>query len=87
MTTTMIIILCLIAVNFIFNILFISLYHKYKIAYNKERYKLVTMEQEYSKLVECYKIQKKNKEEANEKINALRNGDVSADNILPKRKS
>lgn len=87
MTKLTLIIICFTAVILALNIVFITLYNKYKSAYIKEHYKLSTMEQEYSKLVECYKIQKKNKEEANEKINALRNGDVSADNILPKRKS
>lgn len=87
MTKLTLIIICFTAVILALNIVFITLYNKYKSAYIKEHYKLSTMEQEYSKLVESYNIKKKNKEEADEKINALYNGTVSADSILPKRKN
>ena len=83
LTTIMTLIIALVV---IFIAVIANLYHKYRVKYTQEHMRLESMEQEYSKLVECYKIQKKNKEEADEKINALRNGDVSADNILPKRK-
>lgn len=62
-------------------------YKKYKRAYEEEHNKLIGLEQEYSTLVEAYKVKKENKEKSDEKINDLDSGIVSADDILPKRKS
>ena len=87
MTTLTTIMTLIIALAVIFIAVLANLYHKYRVKYTQEHIRLENIGHEYSKLVECYKIQKKNKEEVDEKINALRNGDVSADNILPKRKS
>ena len=67
--------------------IFHKLYRKYKGAYEEEQVKLGCLQEEYSKLIEAYKIKKENKEKADEKINDLHNGTVSADDILPKRKS
>ena len=64
-----------------------KLYKKYKLAYEQEHEKLIGIEQEYSKLVQAYEIKKKNKEKADEKIDNLHNGKLSADDILPKRKN
>ena len=68
---------------FIFN----KLYRKYKSAYEMEHTKLIGLQEEYSKLAEAYRIKKENKEKADETISALHNGTLSADDILPKRKS
>lgn len=87
MSISTIIIICLTVLNLVCNIIFSKLYRKYKTAYNEEHNRLVNIEQEYSKLVESYKIKKKNKEEADEKISDLHNGTMSADDVLPKRKS
>ena len=65
--------------------IFGKLYKKYKLAYEQEHEKLLGIQEEYSKLVQAYEIKKKNKEKADEKISNLRNGVVSADDILPKR--
>ena len=67
---------------FVFN----KLYRKYKVAYEQEHTRLEGLQQEYSKLVEAYKIKKKNKESADEKINELHSGDsvTNAINILRK---
>jgi Skp family chaperone for outer membrane proteins len=66
---------------------FAKLYKKYKTLYKQEHEKLLGIQEEYSKLVQAYEIKKKNKEKANEKTDSLHNGDVSADDILPKRKN
>ena len=42
---------------------------------------------EIEKLRQAENIKSKNKKEADEKVNDLLNGDLSADDILPKRKS
>lgn len=67
--------------------IFYKLYRKNKLAYENEHTQLVNLQQEYSTLVEAYKIKKQNKEKADEKISDLHSGTVSADDILPKRKS
>lgn len=69
-------------IAFVFN----RLYRKYKTAYKQEHNKLKGLEQEYLTLVEAYKIKKKNKEKADEKVDDLYNGDsvVNAINILRK---
>lgn len=64
-----------------------KLYKKYKTAYKDEHLQLNILQEEYSKLVEVYNIMKKNKEQADEETSNLRNGVISADDILPKRKS
>ena len=82
--------LSLIAIAILFGItlaIFRKLYKKYKLAYENEHTQLVNLQQEYSTLVEAYKIKKENKEKADEKISDLHSGTVSADDILPKRKS
>lgn len=66
---------------------FARLYKKYRTLYKQEHEKLLGIQEEYSKLVKAYEIKKKNKERANEKTDSLHNGDVSADDILPKRKN
>ena len=67
--------------------IFGKLYKKYKLAYEQEHEKLLGIQEEYSKLVQAYEIKKKNKEKADEKITDLHNGNLSADDILPKRKN
>ena len=67
--------------------IFYKLYRKNKLAYENEHTQLVNLQQEYSTLVEAYKIKKQNKEKADEKISDLHSGTVSANDILPKRKS
>ena len=62
-------------------------YLKYKKKYEQEHEKLLGIQEEYSKLIEAYNIKKKNREKSDEKINNLRNGKLSADDILPKRKN
>lgn len=63
-----------------------KVYKKYKSLYEREHEKLLGVQEEYSKLVEVYKIKKQNEEIANETIDALHSGKLSADDILPKRK-
>lgn len=63
------------------------LYKKYKNNYEKEMVNYKNLQEEYSKLAQAYKIKKENKEKADEKISDLHSGTVSADDILPKRKS
>lgn len=65
---------------------FTKLYKKYKDLYEQEHEKLLGIQEEYSKLIEAYNIKKKNKEKADEKIDNLHSGKLSADDILPKRK-
>lgn len=84
LTTIMTLIIALVV---IFIAVLANLYHKYRVKYTQEHMRLESMEQECSKLVESYNIKKKNKEEADEKIDSLHNGTMSADSILPKRKS
>ena len=83
----------LIGVGIIISVLAVAVFFlnknrkKYKSAYEQEHTKLLDLQIEYSNLVEAYKIKKENKEKADEKINNLDSGVVSADDILPKRKS
>jgi len=67
-------------------VIFCKLYKKYKTNYEQEHTKLLDLEKEYTTLVEAYKIKKKNKEKADEKIDNLHNGDAvnNAINILRK---
>lgn len=65
--------------------IFYKMFRKYKKAYEVEHNKLVGLEAEYTRLVEAYQIRKNNKEEADEKIDDLHSGVISADDILPKR--
>lgn len=67
-------------------VIFCKLYKKYKKNYEQEHTKLLDLEKEYTTLVEAYKIKKKNKEKADEKIDNLHNGDAvnNAINILRK---
>ena len=65
--------------------IFYKMFRKYKKAYEVEHNKLIGLEAEYTRLVEAYQIRKNNKEEADEKIDDLHNGVISADDILPKR--
>ena len=65
---------------------FTKLYKKYKDLYEQEHEKLLGIQEEYSKLIEAYNIKKRNKEKADEKIDNLHSGKLSADDILPKRK-
>lgn len=87
MTKLIVILVCVIAVLLVLTFVFIKLSRKYKGLYKEEHKKLIGLEQEYSKLIEAYNVKKQNKEKADEKINALHNGELSADDILPKRKS
>lgn len=48
------------------------------------QYELDVSESEIIKLNESLKIMAKNRREANEKIDSLHSGDLSADDILPK---
>lgn len=82
-----IILICVIILLLTLTFVFIKLSRKYKGLYKEEHKKLIGLEQEYSKLIEAYNVKKQNKEKADEKINALHNGELSADDILPKRKS
>lgn len=75
-----------IVVSIAFAVIFSKLYKKYKSAYEQEKSKLELLQEEYSKLAEAYKIKKGNKEKADEKIDDLHSGKLSADDILPKRK-
>ena len=68
-------------------VLFCKRSSKYKKAYEQEHEKLLGIQEEYSRLIEAYNIKKENKEKADEKTNALHSGELSADNILPKRKN
>lgn len=74
-----------IVISIAFAVIF-KLYKKYKSAYEQEKSKLELLQEEYSKLAEAYKIKKGNKEKADEKIDDLHSGKLSADDILPKRK-
>lgn len=65
--------------------IFYKMFRKYKKAYEVEHNKLVGLEAEYTRLVKAYQIRKNNKEEADEKIDDLHSGVISADDILPKR--
>lgn len=65
--------------------IFYKMFRKYKKAYEVEHNKLIGLEAEYTRLVEAYQIRKNNKEEADEKIDNLHSGVISADDILPKR--
>lgn len=65
--------------------IFYKMFRKYKKAYEVEHNKLIGLEAEYTCLVEAYQIRKNNKEEADEKIDDLHSGVISADDILPKR--
>ena len=67
-----IIILIILFVCFVFS----KLYRKYKHSYEYEHSKLEGLEAEYERLLEIYNIQKKNREEADEKINNLHDGNV-----------
>lgn len=83
------IIITLVALLMILSIidcLLVKLYKHYETAYKQEHEKLLGIQEEYSKLVEAYKIKKNNKDKANEKIDNLHSGKLSADDILPKRK-
>lgn len=64
-----------------------KLYKKTKKSYEDEHTQLLQLQEEYSKLAEAYKIKKENKEKADEKVSDLHNGNTTADDILPKRKS
>lgn len=75
-----------IVISIAFAVIFSKLYKKYKSAYEQEKSKLELLQEEYSKLAEAYKIKKENKEKADEKIDDLHSGKLSADDILPKRK-
>lgn len=72
---------------FVASVVFYRLYKKFRKSYEEEHLQLINLQQEYSNLVEAYKIKKENKEKADEKISDLHSGTVSADDILPKRKS
>lgn len=87
MTYILIALLALLLIAVIAMVIFYKLYRKNKLAYENEHTQLVNLQQEYSTLVEAYKIKKENKEKADEKISDLHSGTVSADDILPKRKS
>lgn len=87
MLNIIVILIVILMISIISTYLVAKLYKKYKLAYEQEHEKLIGLEQEYSKLVEAYKIKKKNKEEADEKTDNLHSGAVSADDILPKRKN
>ena len=65
--------------------IFYKMFRKYKKAYEVEHNKLIGLEAEYTRLVEAYQIRKNNKEKADEKIDDLHSGVISADDILPKR--
>jgi hypothetical protein len=65
--------------------IFYKMFRKYRKAYEVEHNKLIGLEAEYTRLVEAYQIRKNNKEEADEKIDDLHSGVISADDILPKR--
>ena len=67
--------------------IYYRLYKKFKNDYEQEHLKFECLQEEYSKLVEAYKIKKQNKEKADEKVSDLHSGNTSADDILPKRKS
>ena len=75
----------IIVITSITSCLLAKLYKRYKTAYEQEHEKLLGIQEEYSKLVQAYEIKKKNKEKADEKIDNLHNGKLSADDILPKR--
>lgn len=77
---------CIMFVVFIVLVaVYAKLYSKYKDKYEKEHNKLVGLQAEYSTLLKAYEIKKNNKEKADETINALHNGTLSADDVLPKR--
>ena len=61
--------------------IYYKLYKKYKVIADTEQEKYEGLEKEFAKLVEANKIKSKNKEEADEKINNLHNGD-SVDNAI-----
>jgi hypothetical protein len=77
----------LVAVLAVVAFVFIKLCNKYKKRYEAERVKHECLQQEYSNLVNAYKIKKENKEKADAKVSDLHNGTTTADDILPKRKS
>jgi uncharacterized membrane protein SpoIIM required for sporulation len=85
MATITLIISVLLLVSFIVIFILSKLYRKQKNNYEKEHNKLIGLEAEYTRLVEAYQIRKNNKEEADEKIDDLHSGIISADDILPKR--
>ena len=86
--TNLICILCAVsAVMFVALVVLVKSKNKYKSKYELEHTKLVGLESEYSHLIEAYSIRKNNKEKADEKIDALHDGTLSADDILPKHKN
>jgi uncharacterized membrane protein SpoIIM required for sporulation len=85
MATITLIISALLLVSFVVIFILSKLYRKQKNNYEKEHNKLIGLESEYTRLVEAYQIRKNNKEEADEKIDNLHNGIITADDILPKR--
>lgn len=87
MTYVLITLAVLVIISGVFAYIFYKMYRKSKDCYEKEHLKLVNLQEEYSKLAEAYNIMKKNKEQADEEISDLHSGVVSADDILPKRKS
>lgn len=87
MTYVLITLAVLVIISGVFAYIFYKMYRKFKNCYEKEHIKLVNLQEEYSKLAEAYNIMKKNKEQADEEISDLHSGVVSADDILPKRKS
>ena len=87
MTYVLITLAVLVIISDVFAYIFYKMYRKFKNCYEKEHLKLVNLQEEYSKLAEAYNIMKKNKEQADEEISDLHSGVVSADDILPKRKS
>ena len=87
MTYVLITLAVLVIISGVFAYIFYKMYRKFKNCYEKEHLKLVNLQEEYSKLAESYNIMKKNKEQADEEISDLHSGVVSADDILPKRKS
>ena len=87
MTYVLITLAVLVIISGVFAYIFYKMCRKFKNCYEKEHLKLVNLQEEYSKLAESYNIMKKNKEQADEEISDLHSGVVSADDILPKRKS
>lgn len=68
-------------------VIFSKVCKKYKNLYETEKINLECLQEEYSNLAKAYNIKKQNKESADEKVSDLHNGNTTADNILPKRKS
>lgn len=81
--TALIVMFCVIA---IVAYTFFKLYKKAKKNYSTARDDLQCMQEEFSRLVEAYKIKSNNKEKANEEIAELHNGDVIANTLDKLRK-